>query len=76
MLLGPEFSIAQNPRAKACCCDMASCKGIGYTASLFTIPSDTTVLDKYLQNSGVMLANKKGKDSKESKKFQACLLAF
>ena len=31
MLLGPEFSIAQNPGAKACCCDMASCKGIGYT---------------------------------------------
>jgi hypothetical protein len=55
---------------------MASCKGIGYTASLFAIASDPTVLDKYLRNSGVMFADKKRKDSKESKKFQACLLAF
>jgi hypothetical protein len=61
MLLGPEFSIAQNPGAKSCCCDMACCKGIGYTASLFAIPSDPTVLDKYLRNSGVMFADEKRK---------------
>jgi hypothetical protein len=77
MLLGPEFSIAQNPGAKACCCDMASCKGIGYMASLFAIPPDPTVLDKYLRNSGVMFANKKKeKDRKNPRNFKLAYWHF
>jgi hypothetical protein len=76
MLLGPEFSVAQNPGAKACCCDIASCKGIGYTASLFAIPSDPTVLDKYLQNSGVMFADKKKKRFERIQEISSLLIGI
>jgi hypothetical protein len=66
LLLGPEFYLAKNPRATACSCDMALCKGIGYMNSMSTFPTDSSTLDKYLRNTGVMLTSEKKQKSREN----------
>jgi hypothetical protein len=52
----------------------AGCKGIGYTALLFAIPSDPTVLDKYRRNSGVMFADEKRKRFERIQEISSLLI--
>lgn len=77
LLLGYEFSVANNPVKRVCSCDMASCKGIGYTSSLFTLPSEPATLETYLRNSGVMFTDeKKAKIRKNPRNFNLAYWHF
>ena len=78
LLLGHEFSAANNSVKMVCCCDMASCKGIGYTSSLFKlVPADPTTLEKYVCKTGVMFTDdKKAKIRKNPQKYRLAYWHF